>query len=1388
MSNLKISEFVYTNELQDSDDLPIIRGNGSSGYDNYRTSIASLANQLSNYFTPVAGFGEFVDEVNAFADNVSDQLAYLDDAYNAGDQAVTSNLSGVIISYYDILNGKILDLTSEHNRDISILNTTMQDWITVIDAKADSDELLGFDNRLTTAENLLTRLSEIVYEYAGSSSGGGGGGIPGYHTQSTATIYPLTGYYRTGSMESLSTSDTLNQALGKLESRILNVEQTGGGGGTGVYLITTGDITQPTNSNAYSAARSNLEHLSATADDTADGYIKFNKGWQGGQLFTPGFMGSGASLYPVNGKWNLEVDNLVVRGSTQFNELVINEIKAIGGDLLLTVGDMVITNVETLDAQSVYRCYFDTQDGTVLNKFVALDQAICQKFDGHDMKRYWRLVSSVGENYVDLSMTDAEAGSSIPEVGDILIQLGNRTNDSRRSAIWLSAASTGGPQITMYENITGFDLTNKQRTTIGSESKFVGTMYQTTQTGDLVQVPRDLGQFVVGSTYYYYDRVSYNGSLWLCVATITTEAPSVSKPDVWQLQVAKGDAGQTGSDVGQWVEIMGQTLFLYPEPGYTGTPTPAILSLEATLHNITNPTIVWEILETGSILEYTGTSCQIYPEHFGQYSSIVLKCTATDETGTFSDETQLAKLTNGESGENAVYIAMSNDNMSVPYTNDGQNPLVALSEITTTISVYQGTTPVEPSDISYSLVSGTATFTLVGNALTLTSLTSPSARVRVTVTIGDGQFSRDLWITKIFNGPSGEDGANAAYVIVTGEQTFKVNSDTTISPASITLTAVPYNIPGVSYRWYWSIAGENDWNAIEGATSSTYEVTPTGAGFDSGADEVSFKCECQAEYGSITYSDLVTINKLHDGKDGQTIYHGILSNENQTVTSHHNGSVDVSNIARVKSNYTLFYGTTELAYGSDYTLRIIQPDATNLSTLSNDTDNKVLQLASLSTPHDTTVFKVEFINHLNQVVDVVDFTISKSKNGAPGDYEVSVYAYKASTPSKPTFRAIPSGAGEAGPDGTIWYTTPPAGTPIYMAQATFSGTDNLAILREDGGYWTNPISISGVPGADGAAGPRGEQGATGSPGPTGPGMVFRGVWNSSTYYYLSEYQADVVRSSESGPYYIRYGVSGSTRNSYTNTSYWRQLSTFESVATNLLFASTATIAGWNFNNDYIWSQDRRCYLDGTGGTKGTPVISLGENSMSTGLVPSQTAKVRLYANGTIVVGEGEGTDGNAGIVGESENGASSIRFWAGNTLGNRYSAPFRVTQGGNLTANNATITGTFQTGTSGSRLFVGNAADGQHLKGYANNGTPTVYISFSSPMISLERVTSDKTATSLWAGYTNYYSPYKTYTAVCGWENYGSVFGLGPTVAGRWPSTADGGRVWRDSNGFLRAS
>ena len=76
---------------------------------------------------------------------------------------------------------------------------------------------------------------------------------------------------------------------------------------------------------------------------------------------------------------------------------------------------------------------------------------------------------------------------------------------------------------------------------------FTGTITQVKPDGTPVITANDRGAWVNNTQYYYYDRVSHNGCIWLCVNEDGTDTePSNDNPN-WLLQVSKGDAGQDGT-------------------------------------------------------------------------------------------------------------------------------------------------------------------------------------------------------------------------------------------------------------------------------------------------------------------------------------------------------------------------------------------------------------------------------------------------------------------------------------------------------------------------------------------------------------------------------------------------------------------------------------------------------------------------------------------------------------------------------------------------------------------------------------------------------------------------------------------------------------------------
>lgn len=1296
--NKKISQFDVATSLNTGDILTIVQ-EGT----NKQISKEDFNTSLSDTFATNDKVAQVEEDVDNLETKVDSNYTDLSNKIVEGDTNVTNNLTSTVNSYYDVLNNKIITLEDKHDSDLDSVNNTVQEWIDEIDDKSTLDQLHDALNKITVLENLVTQLAQLI-----SEGGGGSGEVPGFHTQSTATIFPLSGYYYTGDTNDLTTTDTLNQALSKLEGKIRSVE--GSIGGDTKYMITSNDNTAPTDNNLYSARRSDMNYISKKTDDTANGYIKFLKGIQGGQTFREGFLGEGASLYPVNGRWKFEVDDLFVRGAMTVNELIVNEIKATGGDILVTIADMEIIEVTTTDTND-YKCKFDTQDGTKYNQFVEGDQAICQIFDGKNVKRYWRMVSEVGDDYIVLSQSVCEPGSAVPEVGDKVLQLGNRYPDhtDRRSAIMISARGSEGPSITFYDNIDDFNLVGKEYTRISKNSKFVGTISQVSGNGDIVRVPIDRGQYIPGTTYYYYDRVSYDGRLWLCMAISTTNPPSVDNEE-WLLQVDKGEAGQAGDDVAKWVEITGERLFMYDNPDFTGDPNPAVITLTCNAYGMENPTYVWTNKYTSEVIGDT-KYLDVRPDMFGDRRNILVRCTVTYEGSEYYDETQLAKLGDGAQGENAYYVDLSNGNMTVPYDSSGNNPLITITDVYTYVYAYYGTNPLVIQEITAETVDGVATVSIENDKVSLTSLGSPSARIQLTIKINDSvTLTKDLWINKVHNGKNGFDGVDASYVMLSGEQIFKYDQVGAVTPSAIKLYATVYGLNDPTYKWFWSVAGENNWAELKNEVGNILVVSPTGDYFKGTVNEVTFKVEVTtATGGGPTYIDMMTINKVFDGKDGVSPYRGVLSNESHTVPATYDGIVDSADLANAKTTYTLYQGTRELE-ASEYTITYTNLDDNTQNQLAHDTDSKTLSVARLGNSYNSTIFKIEFKVD-GSVVDVCDFTITKAKGGVPGDYEISVYCKTTSSSvGAPTFSSRPSSGGSYS-NGNYWYIDPPAATGSYAIWKSTALFDGETGLKKSGESWTTPVKISGMDGQDGQDGDRGPQGPQGPPGEngakgdSGPGLNFRGEYNPDYYYYWTEDLRDVVK--RNGVYYAANKASITPG---WSSSEWKAMNSFKNIATGVLFAEEATIGGWRFspsNSSYIRALSNTVCIYGADASEDIPFLSAGSGTNygydTSTKKPNTKAPLKIYAGGTLTVGDGQVT-ANAGITG---NGTSydSVRFWAGETFDNRTSAPFRVKQDGSFVATNGTLTGKFQTSTNAgaSRIVLANSSSNRILELYSGS-------------------------------------------------------------------------------------
>ena len=254
-----------------------------------------------------------------------------------------------------------------------------------------------------------------------------------------------------------------------------------------------------------------------------------------------------------DGKYQLNISDLNVWRKAVFNEIEKRKLSYVGGNFVFSACGSKIKKVE--DKGNAWRCYFYQDDGTTAttNLWDVDDQARCQIFNikagvyqGVANRNYWRRVMAKGDDYIDLSKTDCEQGSDAPQVDDTLVQFGNRTKTDRQNIIEILTTGDEAPAIVWYAGINSYSLEGKSTSVISPKKvEFDTNLFRLiTRSGARVPLITDRGAWVSTEKYGYYDRVSDNGRLWLCIAQgkEVTSRPSDNNPD-WQLQVGKGTNG-----------------------------------------------------------------------------------------------------------------------------------------------------------------------------------------------------------------------------------------------------------------------------------------------------------------------------------------------------------------------------------------------------------------------------------------------------------------------------------------------------------------------------------------------------------------------------------------------------------------------------------------------------------------------------------------------------------------------------------------------------------------------------------------------------------------------------------------------------------------------------
>ena len=211
-------------------------------------------------------------------------------------------------------------------------------------------------------------------------------------------------------------------------------------------------------------------------EDTANELITFLKG------LLIGKNGSGWTVLE-DGTTQAVVDRLYVKIKAVFDELEVKKKTHVGGEQIISPAGLKCVRVEELDES--YRCFFLSEvDGvTINNEFTVGTLALAQEFNikegtSHNVSNryYWREVTGVGSDYIDLSKTNANKDSDVPAAGDDIIGFGHLTDITRQAAIILSSVNETSPSIIFYQGINSFSLAGKEVIGLGFD-KSTGHAY-----------------------------------------------------------------------------------------------------------------------------------------------------------------------------------------------------------------------------------------------------------------------------------------------------------------------------------------------------------------------------------------------------------------------------------------------------------------------------------------------------------------------------------------------------------------------------------------------------------------------------------------------------------------------------------------------------------------------------------------------------------------------------------------------------------------------------------------------------------------------------------------------------------------------------------------------
>lgn len=296
---------------------------------------------------------------------------------------------------------------------------------------------------------------------------------------------------------------------------------------------------------------------------------------------------------------NITTDTLTVTEAAHFFRLIIDEIKSVGGSVILTTANAEFVKVEKINDSSTYRCYFlASQDNKKIeNNFEENDMVTCRTFnvqqgvnENVNNKYYWALVTGTDYNnvtvninntdvechYIDIDMSDEDADSNgVPEVGDKVAQLGNKKYSERQNAIIISSyqnidKGVKAPSIVQYKGINDYNLATHRKTIISPDkNEFTGKLRVVSDDGTETNIKDYVDsknyEWRIGTDGYWYlngviteykavgdsaDKWTIGKDRYWYLNGVKTEYKAVETPSIYQCEFSKRNFSVIIKDIG----------------------------------------------------------------------------------------------------------------------------------------------------------------------------------------------------------------------------------------------------------------------------------------------------------------------------------------------------------------------------------------------------------------------------------------------------------------------------------------------------------------------------------------------------------------------------------------------------------------------------------------------------------------------------------------------------------------------------------------------------------------------------------------------------------------------------------------------------------------------